>query len=355
MQFKILLMALAASAALMSPCLYAIDYHSKSNHMKTIQVGTLDTSVFDLVFVDVFPGESMWDVTIRGVCNIGPYWDYTFYRISRGATFLKNFQRISSTETEGLTPRQREFVKAKKYFDFEFKLSYHDWIVGISTVETVFLSKNPTDDRVYLVGGSRKVFEDMNMKLSGQTPLRFIEGTGPERDEFQFPDNLECALRYCGGFNVLRQEDGLNLHLMASSSDIQLVERWNFRGEIWTKVEMLKWPDSDTMYLPNEAKGYYEPEEKRIYVGVDEETSSIVEWWQDNHNYLMTVISKPRDLLQHEDMSEFEIVSSPDSAPSLESSQSFESLESSQSFESIKPPAAIEYPDAKLAKRPRLE
>lgn len=52
MRFILLLLALAATAVLSSPCLYAIEYLSQGNNTKMVEVDTLETSVLDLIFMD---------------------------------------------------------------------------------------------------------------------------------------------------------------------------------------------------------------------------------------------------------------------------------------------------------------
>lgn len=312
MRYALLLLALAATAALLSPCLYSINYLAKDNTEKLVEVDTLNTSVFDLIFMDLMPAE--WDdplVTVKGVCHIGPYWDYTVYQMSDD-NFLKTLRLlVYRSESEIFTPNQREFVKAKKYYGFEVDIHNNKWTVGKSSFETVFLSRNPTDDIVYLVGGPRKVLKNLKLQLSSSTSPKFHETPSYEANMYYlkepFPTNYACVFR--------TGKDSRIIH-MRTSSELRVMEKKD-RSEItWMTVQTVDcWNAFDSRSystISNEKSGKQsEKNERRVYVKNDIESANSIFLRQNNLRFWVTVISKPYNLLQQKDMSEFAIVSKP--------------------------------------------
>lgn len=305
-------MTLTASAALLTPCLYVIEYYSKAKEDKLIEVNVLDTSVLDLVFGDLQPdGPRGSQIKVKGVCNIGPYWDYTFYQMSEDITMLCGFQGIAVTDIWDLTPRQRKFIKAREYVHFKLYIKNDNWVNGHSTFETVFLSKNPTDDTVHLVGGSRQVFHDMDLQLvTPNPPKEFVpleDTTVWYNQSRSFIDGFECVLRYTDNFKILRMRTSDHMHRM---------EKRNLDDECWITTQLINMlGERLTLELPDSTDGEAsinsDTKEKRIYVSTHKETISSVYFERNGSRYWMTVMSQPRRLFKQKDMSEFETLSSP--------------------------------------------
>lgn len=299
MRCIILLLALAATAALLSPCLYAIEYLGKDNNEKLVEVDTLDTLVFDLVFEDALVKKlSISDVIVRGVCKIGPYWDYALYQMSDNILLYCESLKIYSMESKSLTTRQKDFVKGNPYSSFKLSITNDNWQVGNSTFETIFLSKNPTDDTVHLIGGSQQVFDEANIQLSCQTRPKLIEVRSHrlkvEHFLIPFPSEYECIFRSTGSCELI---------LMKTTSEIRLMERKGLSDVVWKTIRMVTGLGYDILHDPlnlfvGRSDRNPDTREKRIYVNNDEEAATSVHWRQNGRKYWMTVVSKPDYLLQ---------------------------------------------------------
>lgn len=305
----LLLLALAATAVLLSPCHYTFEIPGVGNRpAQPLEFDHLDSSVINRFFTHVRQYNPTIDlrsvdVIFQAVCNIGPQWDYHIYKV-RKDTQLAVVSEILSTATTIVTPKQREFLKTEQYVHLDIMIL--NWGVGKSTLKTVSLSKDPDNEKVYLIDGSRRFYERMNILLSGQVPEEYLDvrTTEPPIDKlrYRFPIDYECIFS--------NKALGVS-YLMYTTGKMCLVQS-KLNMESWQTLNVLEEYESifhrDDI-VPLEAREVNH--EMRVYVRTKETAVSSLNWAQGKLEYSMITVTKPRNDLQKVDMSGFEIVSTP--------------------------------------------
>lgn len=306
-----LLFALTASAAQLPPCLYTISTPIKIKGVEQkLDTLHLDTSVINMFMDqvrDFDPSVNMrtYPIVIEGVCNIGPKWDYRLYQAPEDS-YITVAETIINKDPGELTQKQDLFLTDKEYS--HLKIVIEHWQIGKTTLDTVFLSKDPANNMVYIIDGSEKVFKGLSIQLSGQIPeeYRALGATEPPKtgSGFRFPEHYECLFSSeAKDIDYFIKSSGQSCFVQ---SEYELgVEAWQTLGLPEQSVQSF-FLDSST---PHEERQFIG--EKRLYVKTDQQAMTLVYWNQNNSKYWMSAISKPQALIKQANMSGLTIVSNP--------------------------------------------
>lgn len=313
-----LLLASVVATALQSPCLYKLEYPAVNGEIiDPLHLYHLDTEVINKYAKQMqvlHPSIDMrfFEIHIKGFCVVGPHWDYYLYKVSE-TTQMGVSGILRKTKTDELTQNEKTFLKSRLYLEklqfLELNIRLNDWQIGKSTFESEVLSKDPRKNIVYYVDGSKLVFKELDVRLSGRIKQGFIElneKAEPELNQFfRFPVQYECI------FSNQEKHPGYYVQ----SSDKAWLVRSGLEWNMWKTLGYSE--DNSGLFFHYDDEFTYETEgdgkkrrsEQRVYVRNKKETTTAVNWSRGGLKYWMIVLTKPANKFQMVDMSWREIVS----------------------------------------------
>lgn len=263
----------------------------------------LNTSVINLYLEGIHGFErdiagKPFSISIEGVCNIGPEWDYHLYQVSENVR-LSASSSVQDTRRSQITVEQAAILQGARFLHLDITLM--NWTPGQSTFDTVTLLKTQTRDKVHLIEGSEKVLQDTKIHLFGETPQEyhglFSEEEPRVGSAFKFPLQHDCIFRS----NV----EGIDYSVQSS-------------GQSWLVQSELSWEAWQTVGLAQNGGSCSYPaeqdevvNERRVYVFNNEQTVTSVKWLQNNLKLWLTVVSKPLKPGPNVDLSLYKIVDAP--------------------------------------------
>lgn len=284
-----LLLFLAATVALLLPCLYSFLEPGKEFEV-AMESEVLNTHTIEK-FLSHYPeyydriDSGQFTIRVKAVCKLNGDRDYYIYQVPKYTLMTANSYLHSMTQTA----LQHNLMHQKDFLIVDFTIS--NYIPGISYFNTVALSKSLYSNSVHRVHGPQQMLDLLGIDFSTSCEAALSPENDTQSRKLGLPKHCNCVFR--------NKAEGIKYFLESTGSAylVQADPKKNDRKLVCSTDRSASCSDLFRPAPPGPLA-----KEKRVYVDSKENSVTSIKWTQDELKYWVTVLSTNYEYAELADM-----------------------------------------------------